>query len=196
MLFLQFYFRNYGGLTRGLQVLFNTYFRPDLKQDLDSILVTGVVGNFGVFTHRFPEWFVILDFIFLLLILLNEKPVNLQNRFVFTSSMVFLGNIIMVSLTMYTLWTVGALKQVDSLVANGEQGRYYTPFLICLVPIGIYLRKFITFRISDVIFKRLFIGTMLINFIYFVVLMLLFYYTNDGGVQFIIELSTWMKGLI
>lgn len=196
VLFLQFYFRNFGGLTRGLQVLFNSYFRPDIKQDLDSILVTGIVGIFGVFTHRFPEWFVILDFIFLFLILLNEKPIRLQNRFVFTSSMVFLGNIIMVSLTMYTVWTVGVLKQVDNLFSSGEQGRYFTPFLICLVPLGIYLKKFIAIKLSDVVFKRLFIGVMVINFIYFVVLTLLFYYSNDRGVQFIIKFYTWMRGLV
>ena len=77
-----------------MQVLFNTFFRPDIKTDLDSTVVTGVIGNFGWLTHRFPGWFVILDFIFLFLILLNEQKIELQDRLVFTSSIIFLINII------------------------------------------------------------------------------------------------------
>ena len=196
LLFIQYYFKNYEGLTRGLQVLFNTFFRPDIKTDLDEILVTGVIGNFGWLTHRLPEWFVILDFIFLFLIVLNEKPVKLQNRFVFMSSMVFIGNILMVSLTMFSAWTIGILKLFDIMYVSGEQGRYYTPFLICLIPLGIYLKKFITVKLSDLAMKRLFVGMLLANFTYFAVLTLLFYYTDDGGSQFIIQFSSWLRGLI
>ena len=196
LLFIQYYFKNYEGLTRGLQVLFNTFFRPDIKTDLDEILVTGVIGNFGWLTHRLPEWFVILDFIFLFLILLNEKPVKLQNRFVFMSSMIFIGNILMVSLTMFSAWTIGVLKLFDIMFVSGEQGRYYTPFLICLIPLGIYLKKYITVKMSDLVMKRLFVGMLLANFAYFVILTLLFYYTDDGGSQFITQFSSWIRGLI
>lgn len=196
LVFIQYYFKNYDGLTRGLQVLFNTFFRPDIKTDLDSTVVTGIVGNFGWLTHRFPEWFVILDFIFLFLILLNEPKIKLQNRFVFTSTIIFLINIIMVSMTMFTLWTVGALKQFDFMHAVGEQGRYYTPFLLCLIPMGIFLQKFITVKISNFVMRDLFVSVMVINFIYFVVLTLLFYYTTDGGVRFILQIIEWIRGIL
>ena len=196
LLFLQYCFRNYGGLSRGLQVLFNTFFRPEIKPDLDPVLITGVVGNFGWLTHRFSEWFVILDFIFLFLILLNEQKIKLQNRFLFTSTMIFLGNILVVSLTMFLFWTINTLKEYDIMYVSGEQGRYYTPFLICLIPLGIYLKKFITVKISDLMMKRLFITVMSINFVYFAILTLLFYYTDDGGMQFMIQFSTWVRGLL
>lgn len=195
LVFIQYFFKNYSGLSRGLQVLFNTFFRPEIKPDLDSILTTGVIGNFGWLTHRLPEWFVIFDCIFLFLILVNEPKVKIQNRLVFTSTMVIIGNIIMVSLTMFISWTINVLNEYGLMYVSGEQGRYYTPFLICLIPLGIYLKRFITIEISDLMMKRLFIMIMSINFVYFAILTLLFYYTDDGGMQFLVQFSTWVRDL-
>ena len=96
---------------------------------------------------------------------------------------------------MYVQWTLDRLKWVDAVFVEGNQGRYYTPFLICLAPIGLILQKYIKIEISESTKKNLFLGFSVFNFIYFIVLMVLFYYTHDGGVNFLPHLGNLIKGI-
>ena len=84
---------------------------------------------------------------------------------------------------------------LDNLFVEGNQGRYYTPFLICLAPIGLILQKYIKIEISESNKKIMYIGFSVFNFIYFIVLTLLYYYTNDGGVNFLPHMGDLIKGI-
>lgn len=195
LLFLKYEFRNYGGLLKGSQILLNTFTRPDIQTGLDPILTSGIIGNFGWLTHRLPEWVIIIDFIFLTIMAISEKKVDVKKRMIVTGGMVYFLNIVLVSLVMYVQWTLDRLKWVDAVFVEGNQGRYYTPFLICLAPIGLILQKYIKIEISESTKKNLFLGFSVFNFIYFIVLMVLFYYTHDGGVNFLPHLGNLIKGI-
>ena len=195
LLFLKYEFRNYGGLLRGSQILLNTFTRPDIQSGLDPILTTGIIGNFGWLTHRLPEWVIIIDFIFLTFMAISEKSIDLKKRAVVTGGIIYFLNIILVSLVMYFEWTLNKLKLVDVLFVEGNQGRYYTPFLICLAPIGIFLQNYIKIEITESIKKKLYIGFSIFNFVFFIVLTILYYYTSDAGYSFLQGLSKFFKGL-
>ena len=195
LLFLRYEFRNYGGLLKGSQILLNTFTRADIQQNLDSLLTSGIIGNFGWLNYRLPEWLVIIDFIFLTIMAISEKHVDIKKRMIVTGGIIYFLNIILVSLVMYFEWTIGRLKMLDNLFVEGNQGRYYTPFLICLAPIGLILQKYIKIEISESNKKIMYIGFSVFNFIYFIVLTLLYYYTNDGGVNFLPHLGNLIKGI-
>ncbi|CEN29388.1 MAG: DUF2142 domain-containing protein [Lactococcus sp.] len=195
LLFLKYEFRNYGGLLKGSQILLNTFTRPDIQQSLDPVLTSGVIGNFGWLNYRLPEWLVIIDFIFLTIMAISEKHVEVEKRMVVTGGIVYFLNIVLVSLIMYFEWTIVTLKLVGSLTVEGNQGRYYTPFLICLAPIGLVLQKYIKIEISESNKKIMYIGFSVFNFIYFIVLTLLYYYTSDAGINFLPRIGNLIKGI-
>ena len=169
LLFLRYEFRNYGGLLKGSQILLNTFTRADIQQNLDSLLTSGIIGNFGWLNYRLPEWLVIIDFIFLTIMAISEKHVDIKKRMIVTGGIIYFLNIILVSLVMYFEWTIGRLKMLDNLFVEGNQGRYYTPFLICLAPIGLILQKYIKIEISESNKKIMYIGFSVFNFIYFTI---------------------------
>ncbi|MDR1567908.1 MAG: DUF2142 domain-containing protein [Streptococcaceae bacterium] len=193
LLYLKLQFRNFGGVSRGLQVLINSLTRPDIKTDLDSTATSGIIGSFGWLTYRLPEWLVIIDFIFIALISLNEKNIILKTRMVVSSLVIYIVNIVMLTITMFFAHTIEVLKLNDAMFAMGEQGRYYTPFLICFSPIGIYLNKYIKVEIRERTLKKIFIAMVLFNGLFFILLTLLFYYTVDGGLAFLPELGQQLR---
>lgn len=195
ILFLKYEFSNQGGLLKGVQILFNTFARSDFATDLDSTMTTGIIGSFGYLKYRLPEWVIIIDFIFLFLIGISEKHIELKKRTVVASSLIYFLNIVLVSLTMYFAWTIGFLKYYDSLVVMGNQGRYYTPFLVCLAPICIFLQKYIKVEITEVTKKKMYLGFSIFNLMFFVLLTILFNYTKDGGYNFMLQIGEWLRGI-
>lgn len=196
ILFLKHEFSNQGGLLKGVQVLLNTFTRPDFATDLDSTMTTGIIGSFGYLEYRLPEWVVIINFIFLFLIGVSDKHIVLKKRVVVASGLIYFLNIVLVSLIMYFEWTIGFLKYYDVLVVMGNQGRYYTPFLVCLAPICIFLQKYIKVEITEVTKKRMYIVLSIFNLAFFIILTLLRYYTKDAGYNFLPQFGEWLRSLI
>ncbi|WP_374285545.1 DUF2142 domain-containing protein [Lactococcus sp.] len=187
-LYLKYEFAHYGGLVQGTQILFNTFFRPDIYTNLDNVLVTGMIGNFGQMTYRLPEWLIVFDFIFLFILMTREKEVTLDTRVAVSGVIAFMANILMTAVAVYITWTVPKLPgYLPMMVSLGNQGRYYTPLLILLIPVGIYLNKYIKVEMSDKSTHRMFNFMIIFNLIYFLFLTIMYYYTKDLGRNIILE---------
>ncbi|WP_270251735.1 DUF2142 domain-containing protein [Lactococcus garvieae] len=189
-------FRQAGGAIRGFQIMFNTFFRPDFYNNMDSILVSGMIGNFGQMTYRLPAWLVVINFVFLFLLGIKEKEVKLDRRVAVTSGISFALVIVMTAISMYMSWTLNHLNIAGALISLGNQGRYYTPFLIVLVPIALQLKKYLKFEMSEDVTKKLFVFIGGLNLLYFIVLTVMFYYMPDRGANFLPNLLLWLKGLV
>ena len=196
LVYMVYAFRNYGGALRGLQVLFNTFFRPDLYTNLDSLLVSGMIGNFGQMTYRFPAWLVAINFIFLFILLLREPEEKLKTRIAASGGLIYLSVIIMTAIIMLQRWTKNSLGLPNALVSLGNQGRYYTPFLITLIPLGINAKKYLTINAKESIVRVIFDFMIIFNLVYFLFLTILYYYTPDLGANLLPHLSQWLRGLL
>lgn len=189
-------FRQAGGALRGAQIMFNTFFRPDFYNNMDSILVTGMIGNFGQMTYRLPGWLVVINFIFLFLLGMTEKEVKLDRRVAVSSVIAYTLVVLMTAIAMFMSWTLNHLQIAGALISLGNQGRYYTPFLIILVPIMLTLKKWVKVEIAEVFKRRVFKLLTIFNLSFFIVLTILFYYTADRGANFLPNLIIWAKNLI
>ncbi|WP_213495816.1 DUF2142 domain-containing protein [Lactococcus formosensis] len=189
-------FRQAGGALRGVQIMINTFFRPDFYNNMDSVLVSGMIGNFGQMTYRLPAWLVAMNFIFLFILSLTEKEVKLDRRVAVTSGIAYTLVVIMTAVTMYMSWTLKHLDIAGALISLGNQGRYYTPFLIILIPIALILKKYIKVEISETLKRRIFKSFVIFNLTYFVGLTILFYYSADRGANFLPDLIIWVKSLV
>ena len=195
LMYMVYEFRFYGGAFRGLQVLFNTFFRPDLYTNLDDVLVSGIIGNFGQMTYRFPAWLVVLNFIFLFILLLSEPEEKINTRVAVSGVLIYLSVLIMTAVIMFQSWTKNTLNLPNALVSLGNQGRYYTPFLIVLVPLGIKMRNYLSINAKETTIRAMFNYLVIFNLTYFLVLTILYYYTSDLGANFLPNISHWFRGL-
>lgn len=187
--YLRYAFRNYGGLLNGMQILVNTFLRPDFNPTLDTIMTIGIIGDFGQLNHWLPAWWVIINFIVLILVGINDgKKIDYNVRTVFSSGLIYFLNILMVAVLMYTSWTIGKLSLTNIVYSSGSQGRYYTPFLIVLAPVCAYIGRFIKVSMSERIEKNVVVGLVSINLISFLLLTLAFYYNVDGGQHILFDL--------
>lgn len=112
------------------------------------------------------------------------------------SVLIWLLNMMIVAITMYRSWTIDTLKQTDSLVSYGTQGRYYTPFLVCLAPVGIVMRKYLNITISPKLLRKLFVGLTVFNLIFSLCLIVLYNYVDAGGYHLLPTLSERLRDLI
>jgi len=193
---ISYEFRAVAGGQRGIQVLFNTFFRPDFYQNMDSILTSGMIGNFGQMTYRLPAWLIVVDFIFLFLLAFNEKEIKLNKRVAIASGIAYLLVLIMTAITMFLGWTLRALNIAGALISLGNQGRYYTPFLIILLPIAFQLGKYIKVEINPVVVRKIFKFIIIFNLVYFLALTVMFYYLPDRGANLLPNMIKEIKGLL
>jgi uncharacterized membrane protein len=131
-----------------LKVLFSTLMSTDMPSvppvfrdpaQIDAITVTGIFGTFGWVEYRLPEWAVCIGFSVLLVLFLNDGEfVAVPKRFAVASLVVFVLCVASVFLGAYYIWT-----DKSSLIIDGVQGRYLTPFLFLLVPSFMYLQNHI-----------------------------------------------------
>ncbi|QSR00357.1 DUF2142 domain-containing protein [Lactococcus garvieae] len=189
-------FRQAGGAIRGFQIMFNTFFRPDFYNNMDSILVSGMIGNFGQMTYRLPAWLVVINFVFLFLLGVSEKEVYLDKRISVSSGISFVLVILMTAIMMYMSWTLNHLDIAGALISLGNQGRYYTPFLIILTPLALSLKKYIKVEMTEAIKIKVFKYITVFNLVYFLLLTVLFYYIADRGANLLPDSIAWLKNLI
>lgn len=189
-------FRQYGGAVRGVQIMFNTFFRADFYNNMDSVLVSGMIGNFGQMTYRLPAWLIVIDFIFIFLIALNEQETYLDKRVAVAGVLTYFLVIILIAINMYMNWTLNKLNIAGALISLGNQGRYYTPFLIVLLPAVLQLKKYIKVDMKGYILRRSFLFIVSVNLVYFLLLTVLFYYADDRGANLFPNILFWIRDLI
>ncbi|OJH48202.1 DUF2142 domain-containing protein [Lactococcus lactis] len=169
----RFLFQSHGGFMRWAHIMFNTYFATWINGNLDPIIVSGMVGAFSAFSYRLPEWLIILTFVILSWLMLSDKKVKIDNRVVFISSCIFIYNILLTGTMMYLGWTGG-----KGNVSIGEQGRYYTPFLIYLLPLFMKISEKVKVEITGTHRKLMAFGLCFVNLSLFIILTIIFWFSK------------------
>lgn len=131
---LQFLMKNQGGLHHYGDVLRNTLFNPELNDNLNGILSLGMFGYLGNLTLQMPLWLIFIDIMVLTLLFLSSKKDFFTKDFANASWILFLLEILAAITVMYIQWTPLVLGK-GANISVGSQGRYFTPFIILLLPL-------------------------------------------------------------
>lgn len=131
-----FFLKGWGGTQHFIWVMFNTFFLQQENVNLNGLLTIGIFGEFGWLTTQLPLWLIFIDIVVLVLIYLSEY-ISVTKTEGISSALIFPLQVLVIVIGMYFAWTlrsnpdnVGANR-----IAHGEQGRYFTPFLIYLAPL-------------------------------------------------------------
>jgi len=120
----------------------NTVLYTNVNGQIDPIATTGVVGNFGWLSYRFPEWIVILWFVVLSIVLLGYKAPKVSKRLSIWALATFLF------LCASVFGALGYAQYIQgSNVLLGVQGRYFTPLLTLLILVFAGLQQDIKLQI-------------------------------------------------
>ena len=131
---LQFLMKNQGGLRHYGEVLRNTLFNPELNDNLNGILSLGMFGYLGNLTLQMPLWLIFIDIVVLAILFLSSKKDFFTKDFANASWILFLIEVLAAVTVMYMQWTPVVLGQ-GANISVGAQGRYFTPFIILLLPL-------------------------------------------------------------
>lgn len=130
------YLKGWGGTQHFIWVMFNTFFLQQENVNLNGLLTIGIFGEFGWLTTQLPLWLIFIDIVVLVLIYLSEY-ISVTKTEGVSSALIFPIQVLIIVIGMYFSWTlrsnpnnVGANR-----IAHGEQGRYFTPFLVYLAPL-------------------------------------------------------------
>ncbi|KFN88057.1 beta-carotene 15,15'-monooxygenase [Streptococcus equinus JB1] len=145
-----FFLKGWGGTQHFIWVMFNTFFLQQENVNLNGLLTIGIFGEFGWLTTQLPLWLIFIDIVVLILIYLSEYlPVTKTEGI--SSALIFPVQVLIIVVGMYFAWTlrsnpdnVGANR-----IAHGEQGRYFTPFLIYLAPLFSLCQSKLRFEFSQ-----------------------------------------------
>lgn len=139
---------------RFIKVVFNTYINPFIEYG-DKVL-RGVVGEFASFSFRLPTFVIVLELLLLFIALLHKNKRE-EDEYKAVSPWLTWGSlgaliftILSVTYALFTIWAIQTFSLGPSATyADGVQGRYFIAALALLVPLGIWLRKFITIEIKS-----------------------------------------------
>ena len=137
-----------------IAILFNTYINPRLPVSDD--IIRGIIGAFSAFKYGLPLFVLIPSFSLLFLSLLhyNKKDQELLGEQTGKLAVYNLATIGMfvcaVSYAMYTAWALLPFRFGEgAYYADGVQGRYFTATAVMLVPVGLWLQKYINVRTKN-----------------------------------------------
>ena len=137
-----------------IAILFNTYINPRLPVSDD--IIRGVIGAFSAFKYGLPLFVLIPSFSLLFLSLLhyNKKDQELlgeQTGKLAVYNLATIGMFVcVVSYAMYTAWALLPFRFGEgAYYADGVQGRYFTATAVMLVPVGLWLQKYINVRTKN-----------------------------------------------
>ena len=137
-----------------IAILFNTYINPRLPVSDD--IIRGIIGAFSAFKYGLPLFVLIPSFSLLSLSLLhyNKKDQELLGEQTGKLAVYNLATIGMfvcaVSYAMYTAWALLPFRFGEgAYYADGVQGRYFTATAVMLVPVGLWLQKYINVRTKN-----------------------------------------------
>ena len=137
-----------------IAILFNTYINPRLPVSDD--IIRGIIGAFSAFKYGLPLFVLMPSFFLLFLSLLhyNKKDQELLGEQTGKLAVYNLATIGMfvcaVSYAMYTAWALLPFRFGEgAYYADGVQGRYFTATAVMLVPVGLWLQKYINVRTKN-----------------------------------------------
>ena len=152
------------GIKELLLVLVRTLFNNNLNGHLNSILTVGMFGYIGLFSVEIPLWIIFIDVALLAFISALNSDFEIKKIFGFSSLAIIVSQILAIIAGMYYAWTPLVLGE-NAIISVGAQGRYFTPFLIFLVPFFISLKDSIKVEMSEKLLRFAIILTLVFNFI-------------------------------
>ena len=172
-----------------VKLVINTFLRPEINTQLDPIVLTGIVGNFGWLWYRLPAWLVFINLLALCIVLLKDNVKTLKNNkylfYIFTG--MFLAYLTGMFLAMYLLWTrLTFVGGVNAIYIQGVQGRYITPILILLVPAFGLLSSYIDIKLTYNRTQALLAIITTLTLSTYLFLTYIFYYTTANGIRDVI----------
>ena len=139
---------------RFIAILFNTYISPTIGYT--DVVLRGSVGDFSSFKYHLPLFILIplFSLLFLSLLHYNKKDQELLGEQTGKLALYNLATIGMfvcaVSYAMYTAWALLPFRFGEgAYYADGVQGRYFTATAVMLVPVGLWLQKYINVRTKN-----------------------------------------------
>ena len=163
------------GIKQFISVMFNTLVNNNLNGALNTFLTTGIFGYFGWLTIPLPLWVVFIDIFVLTILLLVDKNFELPKSEAVALGMVFPVQVAIIIAIMYFLWTPQILGE-NASISVGTQGRYFTPFLLYLYPLCAGWKKNINIEINGNTKDWLLIGTLIFNYVIYLVLIAIYYW--------------------
>ncbi len=137
-----------------IAILFNTYISPTIGYT--DVVLRGSVGDFSSFKYHLPLFILIplFSLLFLSLLHYNKKDQELlgeQTGKLAVYNLVTIGLFVCaVSYAMYTAWALLPFRFGEgAYYADGVQGRYFTATAVMLVPVGLWLQKYINVRTKN-----------------------------------------------
>lgn len=137
-----------------IAILFNTYISPTIGYT--DVVLRGSVGDFSSFKYHLPLFVLIplFSLLFLSLLHYNKKDQELLGENtgkLAVYNLVTIGLFICaVSYAMYTAWALLPFRFGEgAYYADGVQGRYFTATAVMLVPVGLWLQKYINVRTKN-----------------------------------------------
>jgi uncharacterized membrane protein len=148
-------------------ILFHTYVYMDPKTALfgftglggfGDFILSSVVGGYASYRYWLPQILIFVGYALLLLALLKpnkdeDKLLDNSTGRLALGSMLALGMLIVaISYSLYVMWALPLLGPTAYYVA-GVQGRYFVAAIALLIPVGVWLRRYVTVTVrSDVVF--------------------------------------------
>ncbi|NQP32834.1 DUF2142 domain-containing protein [Streptococcus suis] len=163
------------GVKQFAAMMFNTLMNNNLNGALNTFLTTGIFGYFGWLTIPLPLWVVFFDIFVLTLLLFVDKSFELPKSEAIVLGMVFPVQVAIIIAIMYFLWTPLILGE-NASISVGTQGRYFTPFLLYLYPLCAGWKKNINIDINEKTKDWLLIGTLIFNYVIYLVLIAIYYW--------------------
>jgi len=176
----------YGTALKTLKIIINTFFRPEVNTQLDPIVFSGIVGNFGWLYYRLPAWIVFINLLVLCFVLLKDNVKSIKRykyiNYIFTAT--FLAYIAGIFAAMYLLWTrLDFVAGADAIFIQGVQGRYITPVLILLIPLFSFIYGFVDIKLSYKHTQILLSMVTVFTLSTYLFLTYVFYYTSAYGIK-------------
>lgn len=158
-----------------IRVMINTIFSNNLNDHLNTILTIGMFGYLGNFTLQLPLWLIFLDVALLALLFSMNVDIKLNKYFGLLSGLMVPLQIAAIIAGMYIAWTPLILGE-NANISVGAQGRYFTPFLIFLVPLFISFNDKLKLHYKKSFIEGITIGMCVFNFLVMMMLVIPFYW--------------------
>lgn len=136
-----------------LVILYNTYINPFLGYT--DIVMRGTVGEFSSFQYHLPIFLVTTSFALIGFTLFaeNKSEDRYFNNKVRTLSImscaVLAVSLLLITYALYTKWAALPWRLgPNAIYADGVQGRYFTPLLALLIPVGVWLRRYVCIKVK------------------------------------------------
>lgn len=157
-------------------MLYNTLLLNHVNGALNTFLSVGIFGFFGWLTLQLPLWIIFIDIVVMTLLYFDEEQVEVPKLVGVGSALIYPLQALAIIIGMYFAWTPKILGE-NANISVGTQGRYFTPFLIFFSPLFISLRHKIQMALDKSFLRKLLIGTLLLNYIVFIILITVYYWT-------------------